>query len=75
MFQKKKLKGRFVEIYSTGVAGYNKILMDTVTGVQYFWHTDGSGSTGGLCPLLNADGKPVVTPPEVLQQMLSDAGV
>ncbi len=34
------------------------VLMDSVTGVQYlFVH---SGYAGGLCPLLDKDGKPLV---------------
>lgn len=33
------------------------ILMDTVTGVQYLFVQDGNG--GGLCPILDRDGKPM----------------
>ena len=34
------------------------VLVDSVTGVQYlFLH---SGYAGGLCPLLDKDGKPMV---------------
>ncbi len=34
-----------------------KVLLDTATGVQYlFVH---SGYAGGLCPLLDKDGKPL----------------
>ena len=36
------------------------ILVDKETGVNYLWHND--GSAGGLTVLLNADGRPVVTP-------------
>lgn len=35
-----------------------KILRDTVTGVEYLFVQDGNG--GGLTPLLNRDGTPVV---------------
>lgn len=62
----KKNNARFVEIYSSNIAGENKILLDTVTGVQYFFHREGYG--GGLTPLLSPDGRPIVTPPEVLFQ-------
>ena len=35
-----------------------KILRDTVTGVEYLFVQD--GNAGGLTPLLNRDGTPVV---------------
>ena len=49
------------------VVGYNqesfatgtKILIDKKTGVNYLYHQ--SGSSGGLTPLLDRDGKPVIT--------------
>ena len=34
------------------------VLMDTVTGVQYLFVQ--SGYAGGLCPLVNRDGGPLV---------------
>lgn len=60
---------RFVEVYAQTVAGDNRIFVDTVTGVNYFWHHDNSGYGGaaGLTVLLNPDGTPVVTPPELLR--------
>ena len=33
------------------------VLMDTATGVQYLYVASGYG--GGLCPLLDRDGKPL----------------
>lgn len=33
------------------------VLLDTVTGVQYLFAS--SGSAGGLCPLIDRDGKPL----------------
>lgn len=52
---------RFEVIYSDG-GGFSgpatKILQDTVTGVQYLYVQSGEG--GGLTPLLNRDGTPVV---------------
>ena len=34
-----------------------KVLLDTATGVQYLFVQ--SGYAGGLCPLLDKDGKPL----------------
>lgn len=34
------------------------ILLDTATGVQYLFVQD--GYAGGLCPIIDKDGKPVV---------------
>lgn len=61
---------RFVEIYSQSVAGDCRIFVDTVTGVNYFWRRENSYAAG-LTVMVNADGKPVVTPPEVLAQFHS----
>ncbi len=36
-----------------------QVIVDTATGVCYLWHRDGYG--GGLTPLLDKDGKPVIT--------------
>ncbi|MBO5797814.1 MAG: xylan 1,4-beta-xylosidase [Clostridia bacterium] len=41
-----------------------RILVDRVTGVNYLYYT--LGNSGGLTPLLDANGKPVVTPVENL---------
>ena len=51
---------RFIKIYSDGAFGSNEIWVDTKTGVNYLFHA--SGYAGGLTPLLNRDGTPVVTP-------------
>jgi hypothetical protein len=52
---------RFVVIYKQG--GFAnpgvKILVDKVTGVNYVWTE--SGYAGGLTPLLDRDGKPVIS--------------
>ena len=37
-----------------------RILVDRTTGVNYLWIS--SGYSGGLTVLLDADGKPIVTP-------------
>ena len=51
---------RFVKIYAdTGFSTANEIWVDTKTGVNYLFHA--SGYAGGLTPLLNRDGTPVIT--------------
>lgn len=50
---------RFVKVYSQGVANVTEIWVDRVTGVNYFFHMN--GYAGGLTPLLDKDGKPIVT--------------
>ena len=51
---------RFIKVYDDGAFGSNEIWVDTKTGVNYLYHT--SGYSGGLTPLLDRDGKPIVTP-------------
>ena len=50
---------RFIKVYSDGAFGSNEIWVDKLTGVNYLFHA--SGYAGGLTPLLNRDGTPVVT--------------
>ena len=50
---------RFIKIYSQG-AGSTEIWVDKETGVNYVFHA--SGYAGGMTPLLDRDGKPVVSP-------------
>ena len=50
---------RFVKVYDDGAFGSNEIWGDTKTGVNYLFHA--SGYAGGLTPLLNRDGTPVIT--------------
>ena len=50
---------RFIKIYDDGAFGSNEIWVDTQTGVNYLFHA--SGYAGGLTPLLNRDGTPVIT--------------
>ena len=50
---------RFIRVYSEGAFGSNEIWVDKVTGVNYLFHA--SGYAGGLTPLLNRDGTPVIT--------------
>lgn len=53
---------RFVNTYSQGVFSVIEIWVDTETGVNYLFRS--SGEAGGLTPLLDKDGKPVITPIE-----------
>lgn len=55
----KKEDKRFEIVYTQGVANSIHIIVDRETGVNYLYH--GSGYGGGLTPLLDRDGKPVVT--------------
>ena len=50
---------RFEKVYSQGTINVTEIWIDKVTGVNYLYHTD--GSSGGLTPLLDREGKPVVS--------------
>ena len=50
---------RFIQVHSENL-GSQMILVDKVTGVNYLFVQ--SGYAGGLTPLLNRDGTPVVTP-------------
>ena len=53
-------KDRFVKTYSQGALNITEIWVDRETGVNYVFHA--SGNAGGLTPLLDREGKPVVTP-------------
>ena len=54
-----KKEERFIKIHSENL-GSEVILVDRKTGVNYLFVQ--SGYAGGLTPLLNRDGTPVVTP-------------
>ena len=54
-----KKEERFIKVYSENL-GCEMILVDKKTGVNYLFVQ--SGYAGGLTPLLNADGRPIVTP-------------
>lgn len=49
---------RFEKVY-TQSSGGTEIWLDKETGVNYLYHS--SGYAGGLTPLLDKDGKPIVT--------------
>ena len=52
---------RFVKTYSQSgfIGNYMAIYVDRVTGVNYLFSS--SGNAGGLTPLLDRDGKPVIS--------------
>lgn len=52
-------KNRFEKVYTQGAMDIVEIWIDTETGVNYMYRQ--SGYSGGLTPLLDKDGKPVVT--------------
>ncbi len=52
---------RFEKIYTQDL-GSTEIWVDKETGVNYLYHS--GGYSGGLTPLLDKDGKPIVTPLE-----------
>ena len=51
---------RFEKVYSQGTMNVMEIWVDRETGVNYVFHA--SGYTGGMTPLLDRDGKTVVSP-------------
>ncbi len=55
MFGREK---RFIVHSEAMGLGQSKIIMDRMTGVHYLFFSD--GSAGGITPLLDRDGKPVV---------------
>lgn len=55
---------RFVEVYSQGVTNVRKVVVDTVTGVNYLLLSSNMTGGCGVSVLVDADGKPLVTPLE-----------
>ena len=53
---------RFERIYTQGKLSTMEIWVDKETGVNYLFRQ--SGYSGGLTPLLDRDGKPVVSFPK-----------
>ena len=51
---------RFEKIYSQGSINVTEIWVDRETGVNYIFHA--CGSAGGITPLLDREGKPVISP-------------
>ena len=54
----KKAK-RFEIVYKQGAMDIIEILVDRETGVNYLFRTN--GNAGGMTPLLDREGKPVIT--------------
>ena len=52
-------KERFEKTYSQGTLTVTEIWVDKETGVNYVFHA--SGYAGGLTPLLDREGNPVIT--------------
>lgn len=51
---------RFEKIYKQGAMDVIEIWVDTQTGVNYVFRQ--SGYAGGITPLLDREGKPVISP-------------
>ena len=57
---KEKKEKRFIKTHGeSSLHGSSEIWVDRETGVNYLYHT--AGNSGGLTPLLNRDGTPVIT--------------
>ena len=54
-----KEKNRFEKVYSQGTINVMEIWVDKETGVNYVFHA--SGYAGGMTPLLDREGKPVIS--------------
>lgn len=50
---------RFEKIYGQGALNVTEIWVDKETGVNYLYHA--AGYSGGLTPLLDSEGKPVIS--------------
>lgn len=57
-----KGKERFVEVYSQGLTNVEKIIVDTQTGVNYVLASSTLTAGCGMSVLVDAEGKPIVTP-------------
>ena len=55
-------KNRFVEVYTQGLTNVAKIIVDTETGVNYLLASSTLTAGCGMSVLVDADGKPIVTP-------------
>jgi len=51
---------RFEKIYKQGAIDVIEVWVDTETGVNYVFRQ--SGYAGGITPLLDREGKPVISP-------------
>lgn len=55
-----KGNNRFEKVYSQGALNVIEIWVDTETGVNYMFQQ--GGYAGGLTPLLDREGKPIILP-------------
>ena len=53
------MKNRFEKVYKQGTLSIVELWVDTETGVNYMFVKEGYG--GGLSPLRDENGKPVIT--------------
>ena len=51
---------RFERVYTQGAINVTEIWVDRETGVNYMYHC--AGQSGGLTPLLDRDGNPIISP-------------
>lgn len=51
---------RFEKIYTQGAMNVMEVWVDKETGVNYLFHV--AGYAGGMTPLLDREGKPVISP-------------
>jgi len=49
---------RFEKVYANGTLSSTEIWVDTETDVQYLFHA--AGYAGGMCVLVDAEGKPLL---------------
>ena len=62
-----KKEQRFIKVMEdSGFISSSEVLVDTQTGVNYFYHA--SGYSGGLTVLLDREGKPVISPLPVREE-------
>lgn len=54
-----KKEERFVKVYSQGALSSYEVIVDRQTGVNYLYYC--TGAAGGLTPLLDREGKPVIS--------------
>lgn len=57
--KKNDCNDRFKKIFAQGTLTVTEIWVDKETGVNYLFHV--SGYAGGLTPLLDPDGKPIIS--------------
>lgn len=54
-----KSSERFEKVYTQGTINVTELWIDKETGVNYMFHA--AGYAGGLTPLLDREGKPIIT--------------